>query len=220
MPAVEHLLNDKHSLLIADIDQILSRRVVRHTDGVTAHVLQNLYLTLNGSVPGLRAQRALIVVHTNALQLHVLSVQGETSTAVKIKVTETEIRGRYVCSRSCADGCLHHVKLRIRIIQSPEIGIGRSHIALHRHSRSAGYLNRICRNLANRSLAVIVLPVNPMRYCDLSLRSGLVLNGSLHMDGRIALIGLQIRKLHLRSVQRLVYHRRDGQLHISVNTAS
>ena len=218
MPAVEHLLNDKHSLLIADIDQILSRRVVRHTDGVASHVLQNLHLALNGPVPGLRAQRALIVVHTNALQLHVLSVQGETGAAVKIKVTETEIRGRYICSRSCADGCLHHVKLRI--IQSPHLRIGRSHIALHRHGRSAGYLNRICRNLANRSLAVVILPVNPMRYCDFRLRSGLILNGSLHVDGRIALVGLQIRKLHFRSVQRLVYHRRDGQLHISVNTAS
>ena len=74
-PAIECFVDDKHAVFVADIKQYRCGRVMRHTDGVAAHVLEHLHLTLDGIAVGYRAQRALIMVHADALELHHLTIE-------------------------------------------------------------------------------------------------------------------------------------------------
>ena len=73
--------------LLAHLDEHAGRRVVRRTNGVAAHLLQDAHLTLDSCAIVNGTQGTLIVVHANALELHVLTVESKAVVDVVVEPT-------------------------------------------------------------------------------------------------------------------------------------
>ena len=74
LPAVIRLIHYHHTELIAGIQQDICRGAVAGTDGVTAHLLELLHLTVDRVTVSRCSQGTLIVMHTYTFQLRVHSV--------------------------------------------------------------------------------------------------------------------------------------------------
>ena len=74
LPTVEGLVDDHQTQPVADLQQLVRGRIVGHADSVDSHFLHGLHLPLDGPVVGYCAQRALVVVHTHAVELHIFTI--------------------------------------------------------------------------------------------------------------------------------------------------
>ena len=77
VPAVEDFLVHEHALLLADLDEGAGGRIVRGADGVATHLLEDAHLALDGGAGVHGAEGALVVVHADAMDLEVLTVEVE-----------------------------------------------------------------------------------------------------------------------------------------------
>ena len=78
VPFVERLIPDDEPHAVAQVEQLGRGRIVAGADGVHAHVLHDLELSLHGPDVERHAQRAQIVMQADAVQLHSPAVQMET----------------------------------------------------------------------------------------------------------------------------------------------
>ncbi len=99
------------------------------TDGVDAHVLQNLHLALHGTIPCLGTQCTLVVVHTDALEFQCLAVQVEASLTVELDGAETQIGIQRIGENAVhIDFSLNRVE--VGIIHAPQVEVGQQSGAL------------------------------------------------------------------------------------------
>ena len=114
-PRIKGLVNEHNALLIGNFNEFRRGGVVGDANGVAAHLLENLHLPLDGAIPGLRAKRPLVVVHTDAFELGGLAVEFKAIGAVKICPTEAELGLAGVYHR------ITHQNFRLQRIESGRI---------------------------------------------------------------------------------------------------
>ena len=216
-PGVEGLVNEHHALPVGNLHQSGSCGVVGDTDGVDAHVLQNLHLPLDSPVPGLGAQGALVMVHTHALELHGNAVDLEAVGGVEVGPAEAELGGV---------GIHHHTlyhNFRFQVVQAgavggPEGGRRHSIFLLYGLLRSGfqgqGFFRQGCHRLLTAG------GVHKLSHHSLDCRIPLVLHSGFHMNLGIVLIFGQIRGGHMGSLLGHMDGVGDGQGYIPVDTAA
>ena len=137
-PGVECLFNNQKTKFITDVNEILVSRVVAGSDGVNAHILHNGQLTVHGIVIGRAAQGALIVVQADAVQLHLLTIQGEASICIKAVIPEAKggVIGVYhlTAYRQLRADCV-----KIGAVRRPKVGAADNRAGSSSHGLSSCY---------------------------------------------------------------------------------
>ena len=218
-PAVKGLLDHQHSQLVADFDQVPGRRVVGHADRVASHIPQDLHLPADGRLAVHRSQSSLVVVHADALQLHVFPVEGKSRVAVKFKIPVAKLRAVGVCHLSAGLHLgLHHVELRA--IQAPEVRIGDRGFCF-KFMAGAGGDDRLLRLGAGhrRPVPVPLLVEGVDQFHRLLLLGVVVHRGGDHRPHPAGVSLPQIRRRHLGPVEAHVNRVRDRQIHAAVDSA-
>ena len=216
-PGIKCLVNEHHPLPVGNFHQGRGCRVVGDTDGIDAHVLQNLHLPLDGPVPGLGAQGALVMVHTHALELHGHAVELKAVVGVEVGPAEAELGGVGVHHH-----ILHH-HFRLYIVQVGGVGgpeLGRGDGALLVCSLlSAGLQGQGgVRQGGHRRLTA--RGVHRLFHHSHDCRVPLVLHSGFHMNRGIGLIFGQIRGGHMGSLPLHMDGIGHGQGHIPVDAAA
>ena len=102
-PGVEGLDHHHDPELLADLDHLRRGRVVRGPERVDAHALHDLHLAHERVLVDRRAERALVVVQVDAVDLHRAPVEREALRGVEVEPAHAE--GRRRCGRrSCGPG--------------------------------------------------------------------------------------------------------------------
>ena len=120
-PAIKRLVHHNEAHLVAQIQQLRSRRIVARADGVDAGLAQNFQLPLQRADVDGRAERAEIVVVANAVQLDVLAVKKKSF--VHGELRSADAKRRFVNIHG-ASVLFHrgHDDIALRLFQAPEFG--------------------------------------------------------------------------------------------------
>ena len=78
LPAIEGFVHDEKTHPVAEIEQFRCRWIVRSTDGVATHLLEQGKLPPQGRLVDRRADGPEIVVITHTLDRHPLAVEQKT----------------------------------------------------------------------------------------------------------------------------------------------
>ena len=175
---------------------------MRGADGVAAHVLEDLDLALDCVTRGDRSQRALVVVHANTLDLHLLAVQRKTAGGIEVEETVAEVDVVRIDDLAVLlDLSAHRVK--IRVVKAPQLGC-RSGVGggLDRDGRTRldGLLSRCLGDLLLRLATArehrtyhgersVVLAVVLNRRLEIRLDARLVRSGELRSAHHDAVLG-------------------------------
>ena len=209
-------------MLITCIDQFVWRRIMCHTDRVTSHHFQDLYLTLCRAVICNRTKRALIMMHTYSLKFHLLTIQSESIVFIKCKVAETIICLVCInCSTVHKDFCFHSIE--IWSCCTPKLYAWCCKICRYVFWLTFFYSN--CLLWLKRSNCLLcrsVFRIDRMFYFYRCIPLGFIYNSCFYFHRNIVSIYMlfQIRCLNLCSV--LIYMNCIGynKVYVSVNTAS
>ncbi len=122
-PGIGELVQHQDAHFVAQIQQFGRGRIVRSAQRVHAHGLQNLQLTLRRAPVPRRAQRAQIVVHANALQLHGLAVEQKTFVGLPTNIAHAKRRVITVENFIAAHD-LRDEGITIAVVQIPAARLG------------------------------------------------------------------------------------------------
>ena len=131
-PHVESLVHDHQTHLVAELEQLGSRRVVRRTDGIDAHILHDFELAADGAAVNHGAESAGIVMQANAVDFHTLAIEREAFFGVKAEIAQAH--GLHVgVEHGAGAGVLHigRETVEVRRAGSPQAGIGHGQTVLH-----------------------------------------------------------------------------------------
>ena len=117
-PGVKCFLNDHQAQLVANLQQLVGRRVVGDADSIDAHPLEDFHLSLDGTVIRHSAQCALVVVHTHAVELHPLAVEEEAVVDGKLRPTESKAALITVGNNAVHQNLCHQV-VEVRVVHGP-----------------------------------------------------------------------------------------------------
>ena len=110
LPFVERLGHHHHPHLVAKLDELRRRHIVRCPDGIAAHVLQYPYLSPDSCLVHGSPQRSQVVVVADTPQFHRFSVQEKAFAGDNLYRTDAEARTILVFQRPA------FVNLRLRYI--------------------------------------------------------------------------------------------------------
>ena len=192
-----------------------------HTDRVTSHHFQYLYLTLCRAVICNRTKRALIMMHTYSLKFHLLTIQRESCIIIEIKITESIICLVCInCSTVHKDFCFHSIE--IWSCRTPKLYAWYSKICLYIFWFTFVHSRNFRLKCPNRLLCRSVFRIDRMFYFYRCIVLGFIYNSCFYFYRNIVSICMifQIRCLNLCSV--LIYMNCIGynKVYVSVNTAS
>ena len=88
-PHIKRLSHHHHAQRIAEFHLPSRWHIVRRTNGITSHCLHHLNLTNQRRLVDCSAQRAQVVMQTNALQFQRLTIQLETMLTIYANGTDT-----------------------------------------------------------------------------------------------------------------------------------
>ncbi len=217
VPAIEELVDDQNALAVADLDQLVGGGVVGDADGVAPHLLENVHLTLQRPVPGLRAQRALVVVLADALELHVFAVELKAHVGGKLDGAEAKLGLIGVQHRvALLDGGYQDVEVgRTLVPGTPELGAGDGEVlgdhlrAVCGHAGGGGGVGGHRRALLFKRSSVQLKDL--LLDGDIGGGRAVVLNGGGHRYR--ACVG----GFHLCAVPGHMDAFGDGELHVAVD---
>ena len=169
VPFVEVLAHDHESHLVAKLDQLFGRHVVRGAYRVAAHVLQHRELAADGSFIDSRSERTEVMVEADSAELALLSVEEESLVRDHLNRPETESCADLVLQvlsvpyayfrpvhvpvgvdrSACIDLCLSRIK--DRVLWRPQGRASDRYVLLH---LSLMYLSCVCLFSHDASLAV------------------------------------------------------------------
>src|ERR1017187_113439 len=89
-PDVESLIHDQHAQTIGHLQKLWGGRVVRGSDPIASHALQNLDLAFDSATIDCRAQSAKVMVHTVSPDLYGLVVEVETGVGIEFCPAKTD----------------------------------------------------------------------------------------------------------------------------------
>ena len=119
-PLIKRLIHDQKAQLIAQIQQIRIRRIVRRPDGIASHRLQ-LFQPDRPDFPGNgRPQASRVVMNADALQLHILSVQEKALIRVKPEDPDPEGNLLRVPNLPVPQGFAAQC-IEVRMLRAPEL---------------------------------------------------------------------------------------------------
>ena len=188
-------------------------------DSVAAHILQNLHLTLDGAVPGLGTQGALVMVHTNALELSGYAVEFKTGGAVEIGPAEAEL-GLVSIHHGVAHQDLGLQGVEVGGIGGPQGGV--FHLGGHFHIGGAAGGNGSGLRAGDAGHSLFhTLPIDGLAQGDRSGGIGVVLHGGHDVHGAVlTLTGLQIGGGHIGAVAGHMDRIGDGEVNGTIDTAA
>ena len=218
-PHVEGLVDEHHALFVGNLNELRSGGVMGNADGVTAHFLQNLHLTLDGAVPSLGTQGALVMVHTNALELDRFAVKCKTVFAAEGGPAEAELG-----LVSIHHGVVHQ-DLGLQGVEVGGIGgpqSGGFYLGGHFHIGGAagGNGSGLRAGDAGHSLFHTLL-IDGLTQRDRSGGIGVVLHGGHDVHGAVsAVAGLQLGGGHIGAVAGHMDRISDGEMNGTIDTAA
>ena len=217
-PGVEGLVDEHDALAVGNLHQLRSGGVMGDADGVAAHLLQNLHLALDGAVPGLGAQSALVVVHAHALELGGLAVELKTSGVVELGPAEAELGGigvhHLVVHQHLGDG-----GVQVGVVSVPQLGAvhlgGEGHVLGGVGVHGDGLAGDRSHGLLAAQL------VDALTHHHVGGLTALVGHGGDHIHGAVGAVGLsQVGGGDVSTVAVHVHGIGDGQVHGAVDTAA
>ena len=163
------LLDDQQTQLAADGDEVLVRRVMGGTDGITAHILHDAELAVHGIVVSGGAGSALIVVQANTVELDVHTVQGKAGAGegkpAEAELAFTGIHNITAHNNFRLDG------VQVGALDGPQLGVGNHGSAGSGNGAAGGdadgafcggqsgiaalFVNRVAHGGGNFGLAVV-----------------------------------------------------------------
>ena len=90
IPLVEILQHHHEAHLVAKLDQLLGRHVVRSADRVAAHVLEDGELASDSSLVDRRSERTEVMMHAHSLEFAHLSVEEEALLRADLDASDSE----------------------------------------------------------------------------------------------------------------------------------
>ena len=190
-------------------------------DSIDAHPLEDFHLSLDGTVIRHRAQSALVVVHTHAVELHPLAVEEEAVVDGKLRPTESKAALITVGNNAVHQNLCHQV-VEVRVVHRPQGRFCRGKHLLHRLGFTGCYSNGLRFHRVNEDALVFIAhhggPDGDRRFI---LR--IVLHLGRHIHGDILAGGvflLQVRRGDLRAIARYMHRFRDRQVDVTVNAAA
>ena len=217
-PGVEGLVDEHDALAVGDLHQLRSGGVMGDADGVAAHLLEDLHLTLDGPVPGLGAQSALVVVHTHALETGGLAVELKTSGGVELGPAEAELGGigvhHLLVHQHLSDG-----GVQVGVVSVPQLGAvhlgGEGHVL----GGTSVHGDGLAGDRSHRLLAAQL--VDALTHHHVGGLTALVGHGGDHVHGAVGAVGLsQLGGGDVSTVAVHVHGIGDGQVHGAVDTAA
>ena len=201
-PAVKCFIHNQYSQFITSVQQRVSRCVMCSPDGITSHFFQLFHLPVDSVTVCRCAERPLVMVHTHAFELHILTVQAKTCICIKIKIAEAKCCHISIFHLAIYQNlCLYIIQ--VRSFTAPERRFIYRSLLFHRSFRA-------CRHryiFADRSGHFFTLRIqNSCTYCCIYRSVSIVLHLSYHVYGNIAiLLCLQVRSRYIRSIFRHMY---------------
>ena len=188
-------------------------------DGVAAHLLEDLHLTLDGPVPGLGAQSALVVVHAHALETGGHTVELKPSgVVVELSPAEAELGGigvhHLLVHQHLSDG-----GVQVGGVGVPQLGVvhlgGEGHVLGGTSVHGDGLPGDGSHGLLAAQL------VDALTHHHVGGLAALVGHGGDHVHGAVGTLGLS--QLGGGDVSTVAVHMHgigDGQVHGAVDTAA
>ena len=218
-PAIEGLVHDHHALFVCNLDQLGSSGVMGDPDGVDPHLLEDLHLSLNGPVPCFGSQRALIVVHTHALELHLFPVEGKAEGGAELRPAEAKLGGIAVHNLPIHQH-LGEQGVQVGRVGGPEFGI--CHLQAHDYLALAagGHCSgRWALGAGHHHFATLL--IDGLAQTNGSGRSAVVLHRGLHLHGTVRALAVgQLRGGDKGPVAGYVDLVGNGQVDATVNAAA
>src|SRR5438552_1804541 len=98
-PAIEQFIHDDEAHAVAKVEELRSRRIVSSTNSVHAKLLERLQAALPRAQRHGGAERARVVMKTDALYFKVAAVEPETRVSIEVKLTNA--KGHHLVVDSC-----------------------------------------------------------------------------------------------------------------------
>ena len=218
-PGVEGLVDEHDALAVGDLHQLGSGGVMGNADGVAAHLLEDLHLALDGAVPGLGAQSALVVVHAHALETGGYAVELKTGAViVEGQPAETELGGigvhHLIVHQHLGDG-----GVQVGVVSVPQLGAvhlgGEGHVLGGVGVHGDGLAGDRSHGLLAAQL------VDALTHHHVGGLTALVGHGGDHIHGAVGTLGLsQVGGGDVSTIAVHVHGIGDGQVHGAVDTAA
>ena len=208
-PRIKGLVNEHNALLIGNFNELRRSGIVGDTDGVAAHLLENLHLPLHGAIPRLRAKRPLVVVHTDAFELGLNTIECEAIILAKCCPAEAKLGLAGVYHR------ITHQNFRLQRIENgrirrPEGGILNLGSLRNVGRCSSGNLN-CSLGSSSGSGSLRALLVNSLLDGHRCWLGRGVFHCGFHVHGAVAAIRIsQLGRGHIDAVLRHVHWIGDG----------
>ncbi len=90
VPLVESLHHKHHTHFICSLDKLGCRHVVRCTDGICAHILEDAYLATDSSIVDSRTEHSEIMMLAYALEFHLAAIEEETFVGTDLNGSDSE----------------------------------------------------------------------------------------------------------------------------------
>ena len=174
---------------------------MRSADGVAAHLLQDTHLALNSRTAVDGTQGTLIVMHADALELHVLAVKAKAVVGVIVKPTVTEDRVVGV-DNLVANLDLGANRVEVGGLGGPEARVG----SVDRRLDGLGLACRHSLGIGGHGtdglLDVAVLGEDGLNKRHLSFLVTIITNGGGKLGGHAAAVhlALELRRAHVHTV--------------------
>ena len=199
-PAVEDLLVEQDTLLLAHLNEHARRRVVRRADGVAAHLLQDTHLALDSRTAIDGTQGALIVVHADALELDILAVKGKAFGDIVVKPAVTEHRVIRV------DDLVINLDIganRVEVggLGGPKARVGSTDLRLDSLGLACGNSLSVGSHSADGLFDLATLREDGLHERHVSVLVTIINNGGRELGGHVAtVLALELRSAHVDAV--------------------
>ena len=203
-PAVERLVDDQQSQLVAGIKERGRRRVVTGAHGVEASLLEQAHLAQLGVVVGRSAKQSVVVMHAGTEELDGLAVEQQPVLGVPVERAHAE--AHRLLFKSLATGHQPRVgPVELRRVGRPQLDVRETERLLHLLFSTGVELHRLAH------LAGTVDVNHPLELCRLRRR---VLNDGLHHHGA------RVGRLHPHAVVLEVHLFLCQEPHVAVDACA
>ena len=199
-PAVEDLLVEQDTLLLAHLNEHARRRVVRRADGVAAHLLQDTHLALDSRTAIDGTQGTLILMHADALELDILAVEGEAVGDVVVKPAVTEHRVIRVDDLAI-NLDLGANRVQVGSLGGPEARVGSADLRLDSLGLACSDSLSVGGHGADGLLDLATLREDGLHERHVGVLVTIINNGGRELGGHVAtVLALELRSAHVDTV--------------------